>query len=186
VLWEANVRLRRTAEHIRAQLLARRTGTSIGHSVGVARGVRVRVARGGRLEIHDEAYVDEGVVLQVASGAHLVIGNGCFLGHHCTVAAEEQVMLGEGSFLGELVSIRDHDHVVGAPPRTSGVVTTPVVIGRDVWIGAKATVLRGVTVGDGAVIAAHALVRTDIPARYLAAGIPATARRALDQERPVE
>jgi acetyltransferase-like isoleucine patch superfamily enzyme len=184
MIWPARVRFRRIAELARGRSLGLGVGISVGRAVGIGPGVRVRVARGGQLEIHDEAYLDEGVVLQVASGARLVIGSGCFLGHHCTVAAEELVVLGDGAFLGELVSVRDHDHVVGARPRTSGVVTRPVTVGRDVWIGAKATVLRGVTVGEGAVIGAHALVRIDVPVRSLAAGIPATIRRTLDPERP--
>jgi virginiamycin A acetyltransferase len=49
----------------------------------------------------------------------------------------------------------------------------PVVIGNDVWIGAKATVVRGVTIGDGAVIAANAVVTRDVPPYAIAAGVPA-------------
>lgn len=53
----------------------------------------------------------------------------------------------------------------------------PCVIGNDVWIGAQATVLRGVRVGDGAVIGAHALVTRDVPPYTIVAGVPARVRR---------
>jgi acetyltransferase-like isoleucine patch superfamily enzyme len=117
--------------------------------------------------------------LEVAAGARLVIGASCFLGHHCTIVAAEEVIIGEGAFLAELVSIRDHDHVVGVPPRASGLTTSPVSIGRDVWIGNKASVLRGVSIGEGAVVGAHALVREDVAPRHLVAGVPASVRRVL-------
>lgn len=49
----------------------------------------------------------------------------------------------------------------------------PVEIGNNVWIGVGATILKGVTIGDGAIIAAGSVVTKDIPARCLAAGVPA-------------
>ena len=52
-------------------------------------------------------------------------------------------------------------------------LTAPVTIGRDCWLGSKSTVLRGSTIGDGAVIGAHALVRGKIPKNAIAVGIPA-------------
>jgi acetyltransferase-like isoleucine patch superfamily enzyme len=146
--------------------------------------VRVRVAAGGRLEIGDHAFIDEGVVLQVSAGGHLAIGPSCFVGHHCTLAAEGSVSIGTGTFLAEMVSVRDHDHVVGAPPSRGGLISSAVDIGEDVWIGSKATVLRGVEIGDGAVIGAHSLVRSAVPPRHLAVGAPATVRRPLVERAP--
>lgn len=148
--------------------------------MGIGPSVRIRVAPGGTLQLHDGVYIDEGTVLQVGPSATLSIGANCFMGHHCTVAAESSVVLGAGTYLAEMVSIRDHDHVVGRPPRLGGLATSPVEIGSDVWIGAKASVLRGTHVGDGSVVGAHALVRGDVPPRHLAVGVPSSIRRALD------
>jgi acetyltransferase-like isoleucine patch superfamily enzyme len=55
---------------------------------------------------------------------------------------------------------------------------TPVSLGRDVWLGAKATVLRGVTVGDGAIVGAGAVVTSDVAARARVGGVPAAPLRS--------
>jgi acetyltransferase-like isoleucine patch superfamily enzyme len=59
------------------------------------------------------------------------------------------------------------------PIKDQGIVKSPVRIGGDVWIGEKATVLRGVDVGQGAVVASHALVNRDLPPFAIAVGVPA-------------
>lgn len=56
----------------------------------------------------------------------------------------------------------------------------PIVIGRDVWIGSGAILLPGVHVGDGAVVAAGAVVRADVPARTIVAGVPARIIKKVD------
>jgi acetyltransferase-like isoleucine patch superfamily enzyme len=56
----------------------------------------------------------------------------------------------------------------------------PVTIGSDAWLGAKVTVLRGATIGDGAVVGANAVVRGLVPARSVAVGIPARVVRTLE------
>lgn len=62
----------------------------------------------------------------------------------------------------------------------AGFLTAPIVIGNNVWIGAKATVTKGVSIGDNSVIAANAVVTRDIPAGTLAAGVPARVIRRID------
>lgn len=81
--------------------------------------------------------------------------------------------IGAGAWLAELVSVRDHDHAVGEAPSSGRMVVAPVEIGRDVWVGAKVTVLRGVTIGDRAVVGANAVVGADVPPATVAAGVPA-------------
>jgi acetyltransferase-like isoleucine patch superfamily enzyme len=68
------------------------------------------------------------------------------------------------------------------PIKDQGIVKSPVRIGPDVWIGAKASVLRGTTIGRGCVVAAHAVVRGDIPDYAIVGGIPA---RVLKDRREV-
>jgi acetyltransferase-like isoleucine patch superfamily enzyme len=64
-------------------------------------------------------------------------------------------------------------------------VKSPVKIGENCWIGEKATILRGVTVGDGCVVASHALVNRDLPPSVVAGGVPARVlkRRGRDPQR---
>ncbi len=106
----------------------------------------------------------------------LIVGDRVIFGHHCTVAAFDRIEIGDDTMLAEMVSIRDHDHAFGrtdVPYREQGHVAAPVRIGRNVWVGAKVTILKGVTIGDNAIVGANAVVTRDLPANSTAVGIPA-------------
>lgn len=96
----------------------------------------------------------------------------------CSLCATERVVIGDRALLGAGVNIADTDshptRVEGRRWSREGVGVATVVIGDDVFLGERAIVLKGVTVGDGAVIAAGAVVTRDIPAGAIAAGVPAS------------
>lgn len=71
------------------------------------------------------------------------------------------------------VVIVDHDHKVSRKGVKSDLVSAPIVIGNSVWIGANVTILKGVNIGEGAVIAANSVVRNDVAPHSLAEGVPA-------------
>ena len=71
------------------------------------------------------------------------------------------------------VTICDHDFHKTYTDGNQNVETAPVNIGKNVWIGMDATILKGVTIGDGAIVAAGAIVTRDVPARTLVGGAPA-------------
>lgn len=113
----------------------------------------------------------------------LTIGDDTIFGHHCTIAVHELVTIGTDCLIAEMVSIRDHDHGftrLDVPMRQQGARTRPVRIGDDVWIGAKATVVSGVTIGDHAIVAAGAVVTSDVPAGAIVGGVPARVIRQRD------
>lgn len=169
---------------LRARLLAwTHPGADVGHGVRVRERCRFILDPTATLELADGCEIDAGTTVAVFGKGALRLGQGAFVGHHGTLAAHESVSIGAGAFLAELVSVRDHDHTVGQPPSSGKVDVAPVVIGRDAWVGAKATVLRGAQIGGGAVVAAHAVVRGEIPAGALAAGIPARVVRTKAAER---
>lgn len=80
--------------------------------------------------------------------------------------------------ISEFVAIRDHDHDPAYPPRSGRNLKSPVRIGERVWIGAKASVGRGVEIGDDTVIGGHAFVNRSVPANSLAVGVPARVVRS--------
>jgi acetyltransferase-like isoleucine patch superfamily enzyme len=88
----------------------------------------------------------------------------------------ESIEIGEDCLIAEMVSIRDHNHRfdrLDVPVRCQGMASAPIRIGRNVWIGGKATIIKGVTIGDNAVIGANAVVTHDVPANSIAVGVPA-------------
>jgi acetyltransferase-like isoleucine patch superfamily enzyme len=155
-------------------------GLDVGAAVRVGRGCRLFLDPRGRLELGAGCEVDDATTIAVYGDGHIELGPGSFVGHHCTLAAREAIEIGAGTYLAELVSVRDHDHAVGSPPSSGEMTVDPVVIGPNVWIGAKATVLRGARIGEGAVIGANAVVRGELPARSVCAGVPARVIRLLD------
>jgi acetyltransferase-like isoleucine patch superfamily enzyme len=120
--------------------------------------------------------LDRDVRLVVAGT--LTIGSGTYLGRNCHVVAFDRVTVGAGCMLGERVSIHDEDHA----DRAGNYDVSPVVIGDGVWVGANAVILRGSRIGDGAVVAAGAVVRGDVAAGARVGGVPA---RPLPVREPV-
>ena len=95
--------------------------------------------------------------------------------------------IGDGCLFGEYVTIHDDDHVFGpseerewrsTPPGDRGLLTSPIDIGRNVWLGAKVTVTRGTTIGEGSMVAANSVVTRDVPPFSLAVGAPARVIRS--------
>ncbi|WP_257996433.1 DapH/DapD/GlmU-related protein [Microbacterium sp. UMB0228] len=134
-------------------------------------GCDIRVSPGGTLRVRSCA-VTRNVTLTAGPGARLSI-EAHYLGPGTVVVAREEVLLGRGTKVAENVVIRDanHDHTV--PLAEMRFVAAPVVIGEDVWLGARATVLAGVTIGDHSSIGAGAVVTRSVPADSRAWGVPA-------------
>ncbi len=113
--------------------------------------------------------------------ATLIIGDGCGLSG-TVIAAHQHISLGQRVMCGVNVTITDSDrHPLDKVARQQGHAgrPEPVYICDDVWLGMNVVVLKGVTIGAGAVIAANSVVVSDIPAGCLAAGQPAKVKRAI-------
>ncbi|HEX6351461.1 DapH/DapD/GlmU-related protein [Actinophytocola sp.] len=134
-----------------------------------------------------EVYAGKGAVVVlsgvvVGRGCQIIAGPGAFLrvaaesvGPHSVIVARDHVEIAEGSLLAEMTVVRDADHArsAGTPLRAGLHRTAPVYIGPDVWLGARATVLRGVRVGAGATVAAGAVVTRDVDPGSTVGGVPA-------------
>jgi acetyltransferase-like isoleucine patch superfamily enzyme len=117
---------------------------------------------------------DVWLILSSAS-AVFEMGEHGFIGRGTEIEVNERVTIGRGALIAPGVYITDHNHQTGtgAPMFERPCVAAPVCIGNDVWIGAKCVILPGVSIGDGAVIAAGAVVNRDVPAGAIVGGIPA-------------
>lgn len=166
-------RLRRLDRGLRAQLWARtHPGIEIGRRVQVGRRCRLFLDPGATLLIGDGCQIDDGTTLAVYGNGRLTLGAGSFVGHTCTIAAHSGVTIGEDAFLAELVSVRDHDHEVGFGPSSGRTTVEAVEVGPQVWVGAKATILKGTVIGRGAVLGANCVARGTIPPWTVNVGIP--------------
>lgn len=140
------------------------------------RGAEIYARRGyGRLRIGRWVWIGRGNAIRCHEG-NLRIGDKCVFGRKNTINCYLDVEIGADCILADWIYICDFDHRydrLDMPIRKQGIVKSPVFIGADCWFGEKTTVLRGVTIGDGCVIASHALVNRDLPPRSVAGGVPA-------------
>ena len=156
---------------------------------------------GGRLQVDGIAFVGPGVKLEIGRNARVVLGRWSWIGHDCKVRAHEgEVRIGAKTVLGQECTISSFKHVsigrecivadrvmlidfdhgvveVERPIRLQGIYKRDVRVGHNVWIGYGACFLRGVTVGDNAVIGTYAVVTRDVPDDAVMGGIPARVLR---------
>ena len=114
------------------------------------------------------------------------IGAKTVIGQECTVSAFQSVSIGRECIVADRVMLIDFDHgvvEVERPIREQGIYKRDVRVGHNVWIGYGACFLRGVTVGDNAVVGTNAVVTKDVPANAVAAGVPARVLRMRDAPR---
>lgn len=102
-------------------------------------------------------------------GAHLVLGKNSFINSDCKIRCHDEIIIGDDCAISHDFTVMDSD----AHELNGSRNTRPVHIGNHVWIGTRVTILSGVSVGDGSVIAAGALVTEDVPAGVLVGGVPA-------------
>ena len=152
----------------------------LGRGVTCFSGVRF-VLFGGSIDVGDGTRARDGVTLK--SSGRLTIGAHGFINNFSIVHCAREVVLGEHPQVAERVTIIDSDHVAdGSDVHTQlqPIVVKPVHIGRNVWVGANAVILRGAVLEPNSVVAANSTVRSGTyPAGWLIAGSPAVATRAL-------
>lgn len=110
----------------------------------------------------------------------IIIGENCDFGMYNHITSTNKIIIGDNLLTGKWVTISDNNHgntdwetLHTAPLYRPIISKGPVVIGNDVWIGEKATILSGVCIGDGAVVGANSVVTIDVPAYCVVGGNPA-------------
>jgi acetyltransferase-like isoleucine patch superfamily enzyme len=138
--------------------------------------VKVHARTGfGRIVLGRWVHIGEGSALRCHEGT-LRIGDKVVFGERDTVNCYLDVEIGAGTIVAENVYVGDFDHVyadIHTPIKDQGIAKSPVRVGPDCWLGTRVSVMRGVTVGRGCVVAAHAVVTRDAPDHSVLAGVPA-------------
>ncbi|AQQ33643.1 DapH/DapD/GlmU-related protein [Burkholderia cenocepacia] len=175
-------------------LIPRRTPESAAMVAEVKRAMAI-TARLNRLTFDDAAdvralfgeligsQVDDGFMLippfHATGGAGMKLGRNVFVNQNCTFYDLGGLEIGDDVMIGPNVSLITSGHPVEPSRRRDGVVAKPIVIERNVWIGAGATIIGGVTIGENAVVAAAAVVTRDVPPNTLVGGNPAKIIRSI-------
>jgi acetyltransferase-like isoleucine patch superfamily enzyme len=127
--------------------------------------VRLDVGKAALLTVGSNAYFNEGV--------HIVCNIGVSIGNRCLIASDVVFIDDDGH---PIDCERRHDHWPDGPESRLG---APIVIEDNAWIGTRAIILKGVTIGRGSVVAAGAVVTRSVPELTVVAGVPARVIRGL-------
>lgn len=132
------------------------------------------IASGGMLEINGSFECYTGCSIRIDRGAKFSLRHGA-MNMGVRLAVFNSITLGNDVYISENVTIRDSDnHSVNGG---SGIISAPITIGDHVLIGFNASIMKGVTLGDGCVVAAGAVVTRSFPPKTLIGGVPAKAIR---------
>jgi acetyltransferase-like isoleucine patch superfamily enzyme len=128
------------------------------------------------------------VGFKVSEGAELVIGDDVSINYQTTISVAKRVVIGSRSMIAGNVQIYDNvSHPVDPARRHEPFgldEASAVIIGENVWLGNRAIIMRGVTIGDNSVVAAASVVTKDVPADVVVAGNPAAIIKRLDRAGP--
>lgn len=131
------------------------------------------------IKIEKNCALDRGVTLLCDGDSlcepKITIGANTYINRHTFIDATLSIIIGKDCGIGPNCYITDRDHGLNPdfPPLQQPIIAKPTVIGDRVWLGANVTVLKGVTIGNDAVIGAGSVVTKNIPSGAIAVGVPA-------------
>lgn len=139
------------------------------HKRGFKRSTLLRMGDESKMTVHDTFRFYYGCDIQIFEKGELELGSG-FVNSDTKIRCKKHISIGNNVAISHDVLIMDFDgHSINAGKDTG----IPIIIGNNVWIGSKAIILKGVTIGDGAIIAAGSVVTKEVPSGTIVAGNPA-------------
>jgi acetyltransferase-like isoleucine patch superfamily enzyme len=147
--------------------------------VFLGRRLELQIGRKGQIRFGRFVWIGDGSKIRCHEGL-VEIGAKTVMGQECTISAYQRVRIGAECVIADRAMFIDFDHgvvEVERPIRVQGIYKRDVEVGSNVWIGYGACVLRGVRVGDNAIVGTNSVVTKDVPANAVVAGIPATVIR---------
>jgi acetyltransferase-like isoleucine patch superfamily enzyme len=149
----------------------------------VGPGVEFEIGRDAVVRLGRWSWIGHGTKIRAHEG-EVEIGAKTVLGQECTISSFQHVAIGRECIVADRVMLIDFDHGVTEherPIRLQGIYKRDVNVGHNCWIGYGACILRGVTVGDNAIIGTSTVVTKDLPANAVAGGVPARILRMRDE-----
>ncbi|MBM3632214.1 MAG: hypothetical protein FJX03_00685 [Alphaproteobacteria bacterium] len=147
----------------------------IGENVKIFGHVDFRNRENGKIIIGNDVEIDNDCRFVAANNATLELKDKCFIGPYSVFNAGDDIIIGSYTISGGFVHIQSSNHGISKNEKiwlqkhTYG----KILIGEDVWLGANCTILKGVTIGNGSILAAKCVVTKDVSAWKIVAGIPA-------------
>lgn len=156
-------------------------GITIDRKTIVRRICDISCADGGVIIIKN-SYIYPGAYIFADENATLILDTAT-VGRYTHIIAKQSIIINRGVAIAEMVVIRDQDHAINVEDKASGFSSyniAPIIIGENTWIASKATILKGVTIGNNSIIAASAVVNKSVPSNQIWGGVPARFVKNLD------
>lgn len=132
------------------------------------------LGRGAEIHLGRNVHIERKVNMSLADNARIYVGDDTYIGQGCLFATMKEISIGQGCAISWYVCFMDtSSHQLGIKGEELKMQVEPIRIGNHVWIGCRASIIRGVTVGDGAIIANNANVTRDVPPGTMVGGNPA-------------
>lgn len=109
--------------------------------------------------------LNENAFLCSSNGGKIEVGTNVSINRNTIIVSKESIKIGDNTSIGPNVCIYDHNHIItGEGFKKEEFSSSPITIGKNVWIGANVTILKGSNIGDNCIIAAGAIVKSTVPA----------------------
>ena|SRR3989338_28635 len=128
------------------------------------------------IKVDQKSVLSLSVKIAAGFGGKIIIHRNVAVFEYCVIDAHRKIEIGDNTLIAPFCYLTDYDHLVTAKdksPIAQGYKSAPISIGRNVWLGTKVIILKGVTIGDNTVIGAGSVVTRDIPSNSVAVGNPA-------------
>lgn len=131
------------------------------------RNVTLRKTEKAKLSIQSGFCTRKGMIINISDNATVVLGKSVFVNDYVCINARERIVIGDNVIIGQNVLMYDHDHDYRTNSFRNEFVSSPIEIGSNVWIGSGVIILKGVKIGENAVVSAGSIVTKDIPGNTL-------------------
>ena len=137
--------------------------------------LQLQIAKRATVRFGRFSWIGDGTKIRCHEGV-VEIGEKTVIGQECTISAYKRVRIGEQCVIADRAMFIDFDHgvvEVERPIRLQGIYKRDCIVGSNVWIGYGACLLRGIRVGDNAIVGTNSVVTKDVPANAVVGGVPA-------------
>jgi len=151
-------------------------GGSLGKNVKIFEGVKMALKEGCPIRIGDNVSIEKGVVMSTSETGKINIGSNVYIGEYSVLTSNQEIEIGDNVLISPHNDIVDFNHIYQDPYMPiyrQGVTAKKITIEEDVWIGSGCKILRGVTIGKGAVVGAGSIVTKDVSSHHVVVGNPA-------------
>ncbi len=145
--------------------LKKNPNSEISNHIKLGKNTHYLISKDAIMKWKDNIEIRNSCNFVAGKNAELIINNNVFFNNYCSVNCLEKIIIGENTLFGEGVKLYDHNHQYSKEKiEHQEFNTSPIIIGKNCWLGSNVIVLKGVAIGDNSIIGAGCIIYKDVPA----------------------